>query len=183
MEELAEVQYLIEESGWLGPALFILLHLIRPLLFLPVILVCVAGGLLFGFLEGAILSFIGLTLMSFVSYALIYRFPTFKQKLSKLKDKVLPDRHLSVGQIMVLRIMPFVHFHLLSFYLMEMTETRKEYMIYSMLGVIAPAVIYTAFGGAIHELPWYGTAILFILLLVVYKIIGKMHNDKMDTIS
>ncbi|WP_244094282.1 TVP38/TMEM64 family protein [Jeotgalibacillus salarius] len=183
MEELAEVQYLIEESGWLGPALFVLLHLIRPLLFLPVILVCVAGGLLFGFVEGAILSFIGLTLMSFVSYVLIYRFPSFKQKLSRLKGKMLPDRQLSVAQIMVLRIMPFVHFHLLSFYLMEMTETRKEYMMYSTIGVIAPAVIYTAFGGAIHELPWYGTAVLFILLLLVYKVIGKMNDDKTDTIS
>ncbi|MBM7580463.1 TVP38/TMEM64 family protein [Jeotgalibacillus terrae] len=183
MDELSQVQHFIEESGWLGPALFVLLHLLRPLLFLPVILVCVAGGLLFGFVEGAILSFIGLTLMSFVSYVLIYRFPSFKNKLSKLKDKVLPDRHLSVGQIMVLRIMPFVHFHLLSFYLMEMTDTRKEYMFYSMIGVIAPAVIYTAFGGAIHELPWYGTAVLFILLLIVYKVIGKMNDDKINTIS
>ncbi|TFE00083.1 TVP38/TMEM64 family protein [Jeotgalibacillus sp. R-1-5s-1] len=183
MDELREWQIFIEQTGWLGPVLFVLLHLIRPLVFLPVILVCVAGGLLFGFVEGAILSFIGLTLMSFVSYVLINKFPAFKNKLSQLKEKVLPNRHLSVGQIMVLRIMPFVHFHLLSFYLMEMTENRKEYMIYSMLGVIAPAVIYTAFGGAIHELPWYGTAVLFLVLLVVYKVIGKLSDDKMESLE
>ncbi|MDQ0428761.1 putative membrane protein YdjX (TVP38/TMEM64 family) [Planomicrobium stackebrandtii] len=168
----------MDSVGWLAPFLFILLHLVRPLLFLPVIAVCVAGGFLFGFFEGAFLSFIGLTLMSWVSYLLVNKFPKFQDKMARLKDKIFPDRTLSVFQVMILRIMPFVHFHLLSLYLMEMTKTLKEYMIISALGLIAPAILYTAFGRAITEFPWYTTLSMFILLAAIFSFIEKWHNSK-----
>ncbi|MGK7377486.1 TVP38/TMEM64 family protein [Planococcus sp. 1R117A] len=170
----------IEGFGWLAPLLFVLLHLLRPLLFLPVILVCVIGGLVFGFWEGALLSFIGLSLMSLVSYLLVNKFPKFRKKISDLKNRMFSDRKISVGQVMILRIMPFVHFHLLSLYLMEMTKTRKEYMYYSMLGLIAPAIIYTAFGEAITEFPWYVSLTLFLVLALVYVVIGKMNKVRLN---
>lgn len=168
----------MDSVGWLAPFLFILLHLVRPLLFLPVIAVCVAGGFLFGFFEGALLSFIGLTLMSWTSYVLVNKFPKFQAKMARLKDKIFPDRTLSVSQVMILRIMPFVHFHLLSLYLMEMTKTLKEYMVISALGLIAPAILYTAFGQAITEFPWYITVTMFVLLAVIFSFIGKWQNGR-----
>lgn len=172
------LEVFVDNVGWLAPFLFILLHLLRPLLFLPVIAVCIAGGYLFGFMEGAILSFIGLTLMSWVSYLLVNKFPKFREKMSRLKDKIFPDRTLSVAQVMILRIMPFVHFHLLSLYLMEMTKSRKEYMAISALGLIAPAVLYTAFGQAISEFPWYTTLSMFLLLAAIFSFIEKWQNSR-----
>ncbi|WP_054703984.1 hypothetical protein [Bacillus sp. JCM 19041] len=50
----------IESAGWYAPALFILLHVLRPFLFLPVVLVCVAGGYVFGPFYGAVYSYLGL---------------------------------------------------------------------------------------------------------------------------
>jgi len=180
--DLAEFEQAIENfighAGLWAPLLFILLHLIRPLLFLPVIAVCIAGGFLFGFFQGAILSFIGLTLMSFISYMMINKFPRFRAKLAALKDKWFPDRTLTVSQVMILRVMPFVHFHLLSFYLMEMTNTRREYMYYSALGLIAPAVLYTAFGRAISQFPWYTTLSMFLLLAAIFSFIDKWQSRK-----
>jgi len=169
----------IEGFGWFAPLLFVLLHLLRPLLFLPVILVCVLGGVVFGFFEGALLSFIGLSLMSLVSYILVNQFPKFRQKISDLKSKIFSNRKISVGQVMILRIMPFIHFHLLSLYLMEMTHSRKEYMYYSMLGMILPAVAYTAFGEAITEFPWYVSITLLVILVGFYVFIGKMNKSRL----
>jgi len=167
----------IESAGWLAPLLFVLLHLFRPFFFLPVIVVCIAGGILFGFVEGAILSFVGLSLMSFVSYLLVMKFPKFREKVSRAKEKVFSDKTISVSQVMILRIMPFVHFHLLSLYLIEMAKSFKEYMYFSMLGVILPAILYTAFGEIITELPWYLTTLLFALLAGIYLYIGKLNNN------
>lgn len=179
MEQLDQsLEVFMDNVGWLAPFLFILLHLVRPLLFLPVIAVCVAGGFLFGFFEGAFLSFIGLTLMSWVSYLLVHKFPKFEAKIARLKEKLFPNRTLSVTQVMILRIMPFVHFHLLSLYLMEMTKSLKEYMVISALGLIAPAILYTAFGQAITEFPWYITLSMFLLLAAVFSFIGKYHSSK-----
>lgn len=181
MEELHQsLEPFIQDAGWLAPVLFVLLHLIRPLLFLPVIIVCIAGGVLFGFFEGAILSLIGLSLMSLVSYLLVNKFPKFKHKMSRLKNKVFSNRKVSLSQVMVLRIMPFVHFHLLSLYLIEMTDSFKEYMKFSIIGLILPAVLYTAFGQIITELSWIGTAVLFSILALIFSIIGKLNKAQLE---
>lgn len=168
----------IEELGWLAPPLFILLHLVRPFLFLPVIVVCIAGGVLFGFVQGAIYNYIGLALMNYFFYLLIRKFPRFEKRVRALKNKVLPDKTISVGQVMILRIMPFIHFHLLSLYLIEMTKDFKQYMYYALIGVILPSIIYTAFGEAISSMPWYLTLLMFLVLAGIYALIGKMQQYK-----
>ncbi len=167
----------MEGTGWLAPVLFILLHLLRPFLFLPVIVVCIAGGVLFGFIEGAILSLIGLSLMSLVFYQLVNKFPRFRTGVARLKEKMFQDRTVTVSQVMILRIMPFIHFHLLSLYLMEMAKSFREYMYYSVLGLIMPAIIYTAFGQAITELPWYLTGVMLLILVIIYSYIGKVNKS------
>lgn len=163
----------IEEAGWLAPVLFIVLHLIRPLLFIPVIVVCIAGGFLFGFVYGTIYSIIGLSLMSLFFYKLVDVFPKFRERVIRLKKKVFKDRMITVGQVMILRMMPFVHFHLLSLYLMEMTSSYKEYMRYSIVGVILPSMLYTAFGQAITEMPWYLSIIFFGCLAILFSYLGR----------
>lgn len=79
---------------------------------------------------------------------------------------------------MILRIMPFVHFHLLSLYLIEMSKTFKQYMIFSMVGVIMPAIFYTAFGEVITELPWYVSILLFMILATIFWYVGKRNKLK-----
>ncbi|MEQ6375547.1 VTT domain-containing protein [Bacillaceae bacterium S4-13-58] len=174
------LELFIEGAGWLAPLLFIILHVIRPLLFLPVIVVCIAGGVLFGLIEGAILSFIGLTLMSIISYYLVEKFPSFRMGIARLKKRVFQDRTLTVSQVMILRIMPFVHFHLLSLYLMDMSTNFREYAYYSAIGVILPSFLYTAFGEAITELPWYGTLVLFSFLLGIYLITERVQRWRVE---
>lgn len=177
MEQLDySLQVIIEESGWLAPLLFILLHLFRPFLFIPVIVLCIAGGVLFGFIEGTILSFIGLSLMSLVFYKLINKFPKFRKGIARLKKNALHDRTVSVSQMMILRIMPFVHFHLLSLYLMEMTKSFRQYMHYSMLGVILPALVYTGFGETITEIPLYLSTVLILILTDLFFLISKFQH-------
>ena len=167
------IPHVIEEAGWLAPVLFIIVHLIRPFLFIPVIVVCIAGGYLFGFVHGTIYSVIGLSLMSFFFYKLVDIFPSLRARITRLKDKFLKGRVLTLGQVMILRMMPFVHFHLLSLYLMEMTSSFKEYMRISILGVILPSLLYTAFGQAITEMPVYITLLFFLLLTSLFAYLGK----------
>lgn len=167
------IQTIIEEAGWLAPVLFILLHLIRPMLFIPVLLICMAGGVFFGFLYGTLYSVIGLSLSSLIFYKLIHVFPSLHRKITSLKMRLLGDRKVTLGQVMVLRLLPFMHFYLLSLYLIEMTKSLKEYMYYSVAGILLPSIIYTAFGRAITEMPWYLSVLMAALLLVVYKLFGK----------
>lgn len=172
----------LNNAGWLAPVFFILLHVFRQFFFLPVIVVCIAGGFLFGFVEGTLLSFIGLSLMSLISYKLVNRFPTFKRKITRLKTRVFQDHTISLPQVMVLRIMPFIHFHLLSLYLMEMTNSFKEYAYYSILGAILPAVVYTAFGEVITSFPWYASVIFALIMIFIYILVTKWNKSRIKTV-
>ncbi|QKS72009.1 TVP38/TMEM64 family protein [Paenalkalicoccus suaedae] len=171
-----QIAQVIEEAGVIAPILFVLLHLFRPILFLPVVLVCVAGGYFFGFLYGTLYSIIGLSLMSFVFYIIVNKFPTFREKIASLKQKVFKDREMSVGQVMILRMMPFVHFHLLSLYLMEMTKTFKGYMYYSVVGILLPAAIFTGFGHVLTDVPWEVSIVLIALALTAFGLLEWRKN-------
>ncbi|WP_147803431.1 TVP38/TMEM64 family protein [Alkalicoccus halolimnae] len=168
----------IEYTGWLAPILFILLHLLRPLLFLPVVLVCMAGGYFFGFWAGTVYSIIGLTLMSAVFYWIVNRFPGFQQRVAKMKRKVFQDREMTLVQVMILRMMPFVHFHLLSLYLIEMTQNFRNYMYFSTAGIILPSIMFTGFGHILMELSWGYALIIIALLGLLFVYIGRREKEE-----
>ncbi|WP_096436024.1 TVP38/TMEM64 family protein [Alteribacter populi] len=167
------VPTIIERAGWLAPLIFILLHLIRPFLFIPVIVVCIAGGYFFGFFYGSMYSLIGLTLMCFFFYKFVNYFPSLRNRMAKMKAKIFKNRQLTLGQVMILRMLPFVHFHLLSLYLMEMTSSFKEYMKYSFGGLIIPSLLFTSFGQAISEMSLYGSLFVLLVLFGIFYLLGQ----------
>lgn len=166
MEQLYErSMQVIETAGFWAPICFIILHVIRPLLFVPVILICLTGGLLFGSIWGTIYSLIGVTLSSLIFYKLRTLMPKPFLKIEKLKIKLLgSDRNLTAVQIAFLRLLPFMHFYLLSLCLYDITATFKDYAKQSFYTNIPIAFVYTAFGGWITKLPPVVTVMLVVLL-------------------
>lgn len=179
MEEFLErsTQF-IEQSGWLAPLFFILLHVFRQVFFIPVLLVCLVGGYLFGTFYGSLYSMIGLTTVSLVFYGLIHLFPMMREKLGALKKRFLKEQHrLTLPQMMIMRLIPFIHFHLVSLYLMETTSDLKSYVKKSFLVSIPPAIVYTAFGDMIHDLPLAGTIIFAIFLIILFLFFRKKRTN------
>ncbi|WP_100405063.1 TVP38/TMEM64 family protein [Bacillus solitudinis] len=178
MEEFLEQSYLfIEKAGWLGPFFFVLLHIFRQAFFIPVLVICLIGGYLFGTLYGSIYSVLGLTAVSVVFYGLIQIFPGIRGKLTRLKHRFLKDKQdLNLAQMMVMRLMPFIHFHLVSLYLIETTKNVREYTKKSFYVSIPPAIAYTAFGDMIHELPLAGTAIFALFLVLLFVLMRKRET-------
>ncbi|WP_332629122.1 TVP38/TMEM64 family protein [Halalkalibacter flavus] len=179
MEEFLERSFqVIEQSGWFAPLFFVLLHVFRQVFFIPVLLICLLGGYLFGTVYGSIYSILGLTAVSVVFYGLIHIFPSMRKKLTKLKKRFLKEKHqLTVVQMMIMRLMPFIHFHLVSLYLIESTKNLKEYTKYSFFVSIPPAVVYTAFGDMIHELPLAGTVVFATFLAILFLFFRKKRTN------
>lgn len=161
-DTLEQAMQFIEQSGWMAPLFFIVLHMIRQLLFLPVLLVCLLGGYLFGTWYGTIYSMIGLTVSSFIFYVAIDYFPSIKQKL-----RFVEGYDVSVPQLMIMRIMPFVHFHLVTLYVIETEKEKRKRMKKTIVLSFPPAFVYTAFGDIIHGLPFIGLILLFSMLLIL----------------
>ncbi|MGY3717194.1 VTT domain-containing protein [Sutcliffiella cohnii] len=166
MDERLSVLYIMVETHWLLASIaFISFHILRQILFIPVVIICVAGGALFGGLLGSVYSIIGLTLSSLLFYLLYNQMPKIFGKILKMKEKWFGHRaELSVGQVTVLRLIPFIHFHLLSLCLIETTKNFREYVRASIIANIPIAIIYTVFGQFIRE---FSPSMILLLLLLL----------------
>ncbi|KHD86964.1 TVP38/TMEM64 family protein [Bacillus ginsengihumi] len=155
----------VEISPVLAPIMFILFHIIRQFLFIPVAIVCIAGGILFGSLLGMVYSMIGLTLVCSSFYFTIARMPKMKQKLLQIKNKFLgPYAKLTVGQIAILRLIPFIHFQLLNLCLLERKPNFRDYIKSSIITNIPLVFFYTVFGEFISK---FSPSIMIMILLAL----------------
>jgi len=180
MQDLSFLLILSESAGILAPIAFILFHIFRQVLFIPVPVVCMAGGILFGSLFGSIFSIIGLMLSSLLFYFLISKMPKTHSKLSKLKKRWFGEyRNLTVGQVAVLRLIPFIHYHLLSFCLMERDKNIHQYIKSSWLTNLPLAVFYTVFGEYISRF----TPAMILLILVSLTILVFILREKVTVIK
>lgn len=164
----------MKQSGWLAPLFFIVLHLLRQFLFVPVIFICMVGGYLFGGIYGTVYSIVGLTLTSMMFYIAVHIFPAWLKKLRYLKKKCFGEElTLTVGQISILRLLPFMHYYLISLCLIELTSNLREYTWRSFLTNIPLAFTYTSFGHLMGELAIHWILVLFIGLSVLFYMLRK----------
>jgi uncharacterized membrane protein YdjX (TVP38/TMEM64 family) len=167
MEALgANLLSIVELSGLFAPFLFICFHLFRPFLFVPVVFICISGGVIFGPIAGSIYSLIGITLSSLLFYGFYAKNPHLMQRIFRLKERLIGEgKELSKSQIILLRLVPFIHFHLLSLCLIEISANFKEYTKASVLTNIPLAFVYTSIGGSLSNLSPYTIILLLCLLL------------------
>ncbi|RPF55411.1 TVP38/TMEM64 family protein [Aquisalibacillus elongatus] len=168
------VQDTLSSYHYAAPMLFIFFHLIRPFLFVPVAFICITGGLIFGLTYGAIYSLIGVTLSSLIFYFLIRLTPALFERFHRLREKMF-GRHqqLSFPQVLLLRVTPFIHFHLVSICLIEMTRNFKEYAKLSILSNVPLAVLYTSFGQWFQALHIHHVLVLLTSILVIFYMLRK----------
>ncbi|KMY43539.1 hypothetical protein AC622_04245 [Bacillus sp. FJAT-27916] len=166
----------IESAGYMAPVIFVLFHVLRQLLFIPVAVVCLAGGMLFGPLLGSILSLIGLWLSSVVFYFMINQTPSLQKKLERLDEKTLKfGGRINVFQACVLRLIPFIHFQLLNFYLMGNSRRFSQYAKAVFWTNVPLAFFYTIFG---HSIASFSIEMGVIILVALAGLIFFMREKK-----
>lgn len=167
---------LVESGGWYAPALFILFHILRQFLFIPPAVVCIAGGLLFGIVPGIIYSLIGLSAASIVFFILMHQVPETMNKLSKLKKRLFgPYRDLTVSQVALLRLIPIINYHLLSFCLFDRKRSFNGFMRASFFANIPFAIFYTSFGEYIGHFNVISTfSLIGVIMIFTYLLREKI---------
>jgi uncharacterized membrane protein YdjX (TVP38/TMEM64 family) len=173
---------IVETGGIFAPLLFIGFHLLRPLFFLPVAFICISGGILFGAVAGTLYSVIGVTLSSIVFYRVIRWTPKTLKKLVSMKHKLVgKNSSFTTSQVAVLRLVPFIHFHLLSLCIIEVSTSFKDYLRASFYSNIPLAFVYTSIGKWMSSLsPVLITALLVALLPLIYLLRRKEISIKWE---
>ncbi|MBU6080178.1 MULTISPECIES: TVP38/TMEM64 family protein [Allobacillus] len=177
------IQQSIDSNQMIAPVLFIAFHIIRPFLFIPVAFICITGGLLFGMTYGVVYSLIGVTLSSLLFYLVVQQTPSLFKRFERLREKMF-GRHsqLNMPQVVLLRITPFIHFHLISLILIEMTRNFKEYARMSIISNLPLAFVYTTFGqwfqslGIVHLILFLSLILILMYLIRRKEIILKWED-------
>jgi uncharacterized membrane protein YdjX (TVP38/TMEM64 family) len=173
-EELSLIIGVTRASSIFAPLLFIFFHTLRQFLFIPVAIVCLSGGILFGAFAGTVYSIVGLTLSSMIFYGAISKFPKTLNRLLQMKNKLFGNRTLNFQQITVMRLIPFIHYHLLSLCLMEKSKGIIKFTQQCFLSNLPLAFFYTVFGSYISEFsPAMGILLLIALTFLVYLLREK----------
>lgn len=129
---------------------------------------------MFGTVFGAFYSLVGMMLASIYFYYGSRRMPRMFRKIWTLKEKWLgKEVSLTLGQLAILRLLPFMHFHFISFCLMEATENVREYTRASFFTNLPLAVVYTAFGNWIHHLGMRWSAAMILGLALLFYVLRK----------
>ncbi|WP_245542510.1 TVP38/TMEM64 family protein [Siminovitchia fordii] len=175
-EQLLIMLSIVQGSGILAPVMFILFHVVRQFMFIPVALVCMAGGMLFGSILGTVYSMAGLLLLSAFFYFIIRRIPGTLEKLMKIKYKWFgAHTKMTVGQIAVLRLIPFFHYQLLNLCLYERRPDFRGFMKGSVATNFPLAFFYTVFGEYITRFsPGIGIMIVLALFILFYMLREKI---------
>lgn len=175
----------INSLGWLAPILFIMTYCLATILFLPTMVLTLAGGAIFGPFFGTLLNLIGATIGAACAFLitrhLIYDW--FAQKKGDRLNKLIAG----VDQkgwffVAILRLFPIIPFNLVNYGLGITGITFRLYLIITFIFLIPAEIVYTYFGyagmdvlsnsGSIYKnsgLFLAGMVILFYLILKYFK--------------
>jgi uncharacterized membrane protein YdjX (TVP38/TMEM64 family) len=170
-----EQQYVLS-YGTLAPIVIISMMVIStavPPLPLPVPLVEIASGVIFGFWEGWIIVWLGQIISSFMAFAVVRYFN--KRFLGKwLKNKRWNFYHTYLRQsgvkaILITRATLSSPFNIISFLAGLSSMPWKSFLWATALGVIPETVLYTFIGSELGELHirliWLSTIVLAVSFL------------------
>lgn len=141
----------IKNLGWLGPLFFLLIYCFATILFLPTMVLTLAGGALFGPVMGTCLNLTGATLGAGCAFCISRYIANdwFTHKKDIRQNKLIQGVEKRGWQfVAVLRLVPIVPFNLVN-YGLGMTRIRLSHYLLTTLVFLAPGeIIYTYCGHA-----------------------------------
>ncbi|UOQ43687.1 TVP38/TMEM64 family protein [Halobacillus salinarum] len=167
--------------GW-APFVFMLIFILRPFTLIPLSIVAVACGLVFGPYLGAVYIVIGTTLGGIVSFsALKYASKSVElsncRNLSQLKKELEKN---GLKAVMMLRLIPAVNFDLLT-YICAKTEVQDwKYTLGTLVGTIPGSLMLGLFGSSMLTLKPGNLLILSVILVTIAALGIKMKKNIED---
>jgi uncharacterized membrane protein YdjX (TVP38/TMEM64 family) len=173
--EFRQVRRYIGSYGTVAPIVIVILMTLStliPPLPLPIPLIEVTSGVIFGFLEGAIIVWLGQVISSFMAFATVRFFnKTFIGKFLKNKRWNFYETYLKergTKAILITRATLSSPFNIISFMAGLSSMPWKAFLWSTSIGVIPETILYTFIGSQLRELHirfiWLSSIILAISL-------------------
>ncbi|GEK58919.1 TVP38/TMEM64 family protein [Marinococcus halophilus] len=183
-----DVKGWMESIGFFGPVVLLLLFVIRPYLLIPLPVIAVAAGFLFGHWLGAVLIFLGAVLGATVSFFTKRRKAgdldlgdKNMEELDKIKEE-LEDHGFKF--LLMLRLIPVLHYDLLTSLSARLDVGWRQYLGATVIGTIPRAVLLGFFGSSIlsfEPLKMIILGVVAVVIAVLGFVLKQNVENKFDT--
>lgn len=192
VSSVSEIIDLIRNSGRVGIITYILLFAFLPTFFIPVTVLAIAAGAVFGFWQASLYTFIGAFFNSTITYVMSKYFAYdlindyANSKYSTEYEKLKKNTRGKDGFIlmMVLRLLPLVPYTLLNYLSGVVGYDYKIFIVSTLLGIIPGMFCYVNIGA--NSLNGFSPqlvisiSILIVFLIVTTILAKKYYNKKND---
>lgn len=192
VSSVSEIIDLIRNSGRVGIITYILLFAFLPTFFVPVTILAISAGAVFGFWQASLYTFIGAFLNSTLTYVISkyfaydlindYANSKYSTEYEKLKKNTKGKDGLIL--MMVLRLLPLVPYTLLNYISGVVGYDYKVFIVSTLLGIIPGMLCYVNIGA--NSLNGFSPqlvisiSILIVFLIVTTILAKKYYNKKND---
>ncbi len=169
----------------LAPLVYIIIYIVRPLVFLPTSILTPLSSAVFGPLLGWIYTFIGENIAASVAFLVARYFGG--DQVKKFKKLALIETELKehgLRTVIFLRLVPLFPFDVVNFGLGFTSIKWREYVIGTALGVIPGLTAYIFLGASLFSGMYIiPTITLFIVLSLLAHYLRKKNNRVTATLS
>lgn len=188
-----EIISCINELGWFAPILFILTYTLATILFLPTMVLTLAGGALFGPVAGTVINLLGASSGAAFSFLITRHLAydwCFKKRGARLSRMILGVEKKGWIFVALIRLFPVIPFNLVNYGLGVTAIPFRLYLITTMIFLIPTEILYTYFGyagmGVLSEPERFyksgGIVLLSLALmaLIAVKIKAKRYSKRQN---
>lgn len=192
VSSVGEIIELIRNSGRVGIIVYILLFSILPTFFMPVTILAISAGAVFGFWQASLWTFIGAFFNSTITYVISKYFAYdlindyANRKYSNEYEKLKRNTKGKDGFIlmMVLRLLPLVPYTLLNYISGVVGYDYKVFITSTLLGIIPGMLCYVNIGASsingFSPKLVLSISILIAFLIITTVLAKKYYNKKSD---
>lgn len=173
IDGLNQIQDIVQDAGIWGYVIFVIAYAIATLLILPVTAFNIAGGALYGGIEGLLLTSLGALLSALLGFILArsLKFSPDDERWAKISQNLVAG---GIAYSFAARLLPIIPYGLVSFAAGLSPIKRRDYLLGTLLGTplgIAPFVFLGSTGvqmGTSHDvLPLLASSMGLAVLMVV----------------
>lgn len=173
-----EIRHVVEASGALGPAAFVLVYAGLTALMVPGSLTTVAAGALFGALWGSVLTVAGATLGAIAAFSIARRFGRERVERRLGQRTARLDRWLSgrgFRAMLVLRLLPVVPFNAVNYAAGLSGIRRRDYLLATVVGIVPGTVAFVGLGSSLSDpgSPAFVGSLAVVALLVIVTSVAQ----------
>ncbi len=176
-----DIKQWILAFGWIAPLVYVILYTLRALIFFPVTIMALTGGLAFGVIQGSLLTLLGAVSGAMLAFLVARYFRRgLRLKAKRGQFEKLEEQLASRGFVYVLfvRLLPFVPFDLVSYAAGATRMRKRDFFLATLIGATPLTVIYSFIGARLAEGSLLAGAVAFAILIILTGLL-LLYRKKM----